>query len=138
GIVAVAAAVPPLVAFALLWTAMPATDALRGVLGSWPYTFLPELRAMPYYRLTAGTWDVGESVFGAWSWTLTHVGTLLPGVLLAFCFGTNDRARRGARIALPVVLLALALGRDALLARRILASLLTVPALVAFGAAWAL
>lgn len=48
-------ALPPLVAWVLLATAMPAGEAARGVLGAWPAVLSGEVARLPFYRGLLGT-----------------------------------------------------------------------------------
>jgi len=134
-----AAAVPVVVSFALLATAMPWSEALRGTLGSWAYTFRGDLRALPYYRITVGTYDVGESLFGIGSWLTTHAVTLLPPVLVAFLYGRRPAWRSAALVLLPLLLLADLALFDTLQAHRVLFGLVPpVISVVAYGSLWLL
>jgi len=54
-IVAIAAIVPSIIAFALLRLAMPSQEALRGLLGSWKYLFDARITANSFYRKLMGT-----------------------------------------------------------------------------------
>jgi len=65
---AVGAAVAPALAFALLATALPAGEALRGVAGSWWGSLDPELVGHPFYRWTRGTLEPGTNLrlLAAW------------------------------------------------------------------------
>ena len=53
-----AAVLPPAAAFALLAAAMPASEAWRGLIGSWAYVRHEELTSLPYFAWSMGTNDV--------------------------------------------------------------------------------
>jgi hypothetical protein len=57
-----AALLPPIVCFALLSAVMPASDALRGALGSWPWVFNREIGKLGFYREVMGLHEMGWSV----------------------------------------------------------------------------
>jgi hypothetical protein len=63
GTFAVGALVPPACAFALLRTAMPASAALTGTLGSWVVATNPQLTAQPFYQDLTGLSDAGGNLW---------------------------------------------------------------------------
>ena len=83
---AAAAVLPVAIAFAALCTAMPASAALRGTLGAWPYTLDGRVADLAFYRWVLGTDRPGENAGRL---------ALAAGMWLA-CFGP------GAAIALLV------------------------------------
>jgi 4-amino-4-deoxy-L-arabinose transferase-like glycosyltransferase len=91
-----AAIVPPLLAFCLLALAMPATEALRGVFGSWPATFNEAFRSSPFIQRGMGTENMAASLKAILDWSLGYVLVLLP----AAGIGLWLRTRRWHR---PVV-----------------------------------
>ena len=89
--------IPIIAAWLLLVTAMPAGEALSGVLGGWMYLFSSDLRGLQYYRWVMGTDNLGFSIAAMATWLAMHLFTLLPAVLSAFAIGS---AQRPAKIAL--------------------------------------
>jgi hypothetical protein len=85
-----AAIVPPLVAFCALWSAMPASKALRGLLGSWVYAFDSRITGMGFYRDMLGTSELPLNLVGMVITTMYCLLALLPVLLVA----TNVRGRR--------------------------------------------
>jgi hypothetical protein len=83
GSLVLGALVPPLLAFVLLWIAMPAREALRGVLGSWMYVFDPAVTGMDFYRRTLGTFDFADSAAAIFWCTICYASL----VALAGCAG---------------------------------------------------
>jgi hypothetical protein len=67
---------PPLVAFGLLWLAMPAEVAWGGVVGPYRYVFDPELASLPFFRRNAGFHDVPGN--------LRRMGIVAVGYAIAF------------------------------------------------------
>lgn len=61
-------ALPPVVAFAALASALPADEALRGVLGSWLGSLDPELVGHHFYRWTRGTLAPGANLAAMLAW----------------------------------------------------------------------
>ena len=50
--------VSPVLAFALLWAAVPAREALAGVLGTWPEIVTGKLADLPFYQWSLGVDDL--------------------------------------------------------------------------------
>ena len=73
-----AAIAPPLLAFGLLTRAMPATEALRGVFGSWPATLNEAFRSSPFIQRGMGTADMAASSKVILDWSLNYALVLLP------------------------------------------------------------
>jgi len=149
-----AALVPPLAAVALLGRSMPAGEALRGTLGSWPWVLGGQASALAFYRDLMGTQHLGASL-GAmarcaggyaavlvptaalalalhgtrWSWRIAVGGFPLVAVVLGACSAPG--AWLEAPRALPLVTLGLAVaaGGGRLGPRRVPALALAVFAL---------
>jgi hypothetical protein len=83
GVFSFAAVVPPIVAFALLWSAMPAHEALRSVLGSWVYAFDPQISAMKFYRDMRGTSDAPTHLLWILGTAMLYLTALVPVLLVA-------------------------------------------------------
>ena len=103
------ALVPPLVAFALLWTAMPAGRALTGVLGQWPYLLRPEVRGLRFYRAGSGMGSPGQGVLRMLGWTAAYVAVLAPPGVLGLVLRRRLRVR-------PAIAALVSVGAAALLA----------------------
>jgi len=87
----------PVVAYALLWTAMPAGEALRGVLGSWPHVLKPAVRDIQFFRAGMGTDDVGFNLARSLLSTARCAAVALAAAGLAFALrGASRRVRRVA------------------------------------------
>lgn len=104
----VAAVVPAIIAFLLLWIAMPASAAFRGILGSWVYFTDPQLRRLPLYQRTLGTLDMVESLFRILAATVTYAA-IIAG---AWLIGTLIRKGplRGRRTGMLVLVVASIIG----------------------------
>jgi hypothetical protein len=91
---------PALAAFALLASALPAGDALRGTIGGWLHVGNPELTGLRYYQWCLGTDDLGASLakIAGWSGAWLAVFGLPALALLA-----GRRALRGPMAWLAVV-----------------------------------
>ena len=91
GVLAAAALVPPLAAFALLAARLPADTALRGVLGNWPY-LRAGLLADPFYSTGSGLDDpLGNTLAAAWSFAVL---VLALGAAVAVDRALAGRPRR--------------------------------------------
>jgi hypothetical protein len=62
GIVVFLMLMPLLAAWALLSSAMPSSDALRGALGSWPFLFDRRLTSLRFFREGMGTDKIGSNL----------------------------------------------------------------------------
>ena len=100
-----AALVPPLVAFGLLATAMPASAAALGTVGSWRGVFDAELTGLPFYRRGMGFDAPAANLL----LLLRAFGVLALAIGPAFLLGfaLRGRPRAASRAALPVFLLTL-------------------------------
>ncbi len=97
------AAVPPLLAFLLLWRGMPASEAALGVLGTWPWVLTKQIAASPFYRSIQGTQAFAANLTLMLRWALLDavlVG-VLPGIALVL-------GKRGRESLAPFVLLVFA------------------------------
>lgn len=80
-----AALIPPSAAFLLLSTAMHSGDALRGVLGSWPFLSDSRLTSLPFFRMGMGTNDPAANVITLLAQASIGLAVLAPitGVAVA-------------------------------------------------------
>lgn len=95
---ALAALIPPAVAFALLWSSMPAEAALGGVLGAWRWVFRSELISLPLYRWSMGTLDPGVSLALMGKALAQYALLFLPAAAVAWA------VRGPARLALAIAI----------------------------------
>jgi len=95
--------VPVVAAFARLARDLPAGQAARGVLGSWPYAGNERLRALPFYRSLAGLDDPGEQLARTAAWGL---GALVLVGLFTLVAARLPRARGATRPARAFAFLA--------------------------------
>src|SRR5438093_11717465 len=103
-----AALVPPLVALALLGRSMPASEALRGTLGSWPWVLGGQASSLAFYRDLMGTEHLGASLGAIARSTAGYAAVLVPTAGLALAL---HGARWSWRIAVGgFLLVALVLG----------------------------
>src|SRR5439155_5386120 len=103
-----AALVPPLVALALLGRSMPAGEALRGTLGSWPWVLGGQASSLAFYRDLMGTEHLGASLGAIARSTAGYAAVLVPTAGLALAL---HGARWSWRIAVGgFLLVALVLG----------------------------
>jgi hypothetical protein len=79
GMLAAGFAAPVALAFGALATALPAGDALRALLGTWPAVLAGDVARLVYYERIAGFDRPGERAGEMLAWTLRHVVVL--GVL---------------------------------------------------------
>ena len=96
-------AVPPVLAFALLWAGMPARAALHGTLGTWPVLWSGAFTASPFYRQGIGVDDPAHNLAMVLRWTAAYAGVLGPPALL----GLLLRRRGPHRPVIAVVVLVL-------------------------------
>lgn len=89
---AAAMLLPPLVAWALLRQAMPAGQALRGVLGSWTVLWAGAAPAMPYFREGMGIADPVLNLKRMLEWTLGYVAVFLPALAVARVLPADRRS----------------------------------------------
>ena len=95
---------PPLVAFALLATAMPGGQALRAALGTWPHVLGSRIGGEVFYRGHMGTLDAlasAKRILAGLVWYAVVVG---GGSGFAVALGRRQIARRWVAVAALVVL----------------------------------
>lgn len=102
------ALVPPLAAFLLLCLAMPAGQALQGVLGSWLLALSHDVASMRFYRWGMGTLDPGESLRNILNWTLWYAAFLLPPAAVALAVRRSIANRAVIAIGVFVLLVIMA------------------------------
>ena len=105
---------PPLVAFCLLWTAMPAADALVATIGSWAHVFSEELTGLPFFRRGMGTLDLGSRIQALLGWTVVYGLVFGLPAALATRWPPTKRSR-----AIAIVIFVLALAALGLAARSV-------------------
>jgi hypothetical protein len=96
GTLAGCAALPALAAWALLCTAMPPHEALRGVLGSWWYVFNAQILRLPFYKIVLGTIDVADNLAILLQSAAVYAALLIPAAMLMLA------CRRSRRYHLPL------------------------------------
>lgn len=77
GTLLVAGALPPLLAWMLLARVLPAADALRGVLGAWPWVLTTNAPSMRFFRNMSGFLDPVENVFRLLAASAAYVAVFL-------------------------------------------------------------
>jgi hypothetical protein len=88
----------PLLACMLLATAMPASAALRGVLGSWPWAFDRRITSLHFYRGVSGLDDIRHNLLVMLNWTGVYAALIATGIMAGlFC-----RTRRN-RLAMTII-----------------------------------
>jgi hypothetical protein len=100
-------ALPPLVAWGLLATALPAGDAWQGVLGSWAYAGNAEVRGQSYFGWSAGVDRPAQHLGITASMTAVHAAALLPALGAAWALRGRPRAARWVALAAAAALAAL-------------------------------
>lgn len=104
----IAGAVAVVAAFILLWTAMPAEVALKGVLGSWPHLSNAELFRMPFHEVAMGLDDVPGNFVLLLKWLCIWLAAIAVMAALAWAFKATDENRRLRSIAALVMVAAVA------------------------------
>jgi hypothetical protein len=99
-LLALGAAIPPLLAWALLATAMPAQAALQGTLGAWLHLGKPALLEMPYFRIFLGTYRPVASVLDLLLWSAGWAVAF--AALAALARWAGPRGRGAALVATTV------------------------------------
>jgi hypothetical protein len=74
------AVAPPLIAWLLLSAKMPASLALRGVLGSWPWALDRRITSLHFYRAVAGLDDVSRNLRILGLWLMVWLAILAVGI----------------------------------------------------------
>ena len=93
GIFLGAALAPVLVAVALLARSMPAGEALRGALGSWPWVLGGDAASLEFYRELMGTRDLGASLRAMGRAAAGYGAVLVPAAVLALALGSRGSWR---------------------------------------------
>ncbi len=105
----VAAAVAvPVVAAALLSTAMPVAVAVRGTLGSWPWAFDRRVTSLAFYRGLSGLDDVGGNLWAIAKWSAAAAAVVAVTVAVAMWRRTAPRPAGVDRRAVAVGVVAAA------------------------------
>lgn len=107
GAFAGAAACPPVTAFILLSRAMPAEQALRGTLGSWPFVLNRQLVSLEFYRWGMGTLDPQESLTRILFWLAVYAAIFLPAAGIGLYLTRPGRHRMSAAVAIFELIVAL-------------------------------
>ena len=97
------AAFPPLLAFLLLTRAMPADEALRGTLGTWPAIQQSRALTFHFYRLWMGTLDLKASAHSLLRWTIGYVAVLGVSALVSLTLRTPGWVRSWASAGLALL-----------------------------------
>jgi len=84
----------PLIAWILLASAMPASQAFRGVLGSWPWVIDRRITSLHFYREVAGLNDIRGNLSTLVAWTQIYAMLIAAG----FGFGLLCRSPRARNI----------------------------------------
>jgi hypothetical protein len=84
-ILIVSVLVVPLAAWMLLAAAMPASQAFRGVLGSWPWALDQRITSLHFYREVAGLNDIPRHLTTLLDWTLIYSALIAAGIGLGLC-----------------------------------------------------
>jgi hypothetical protein len=84
--------IPPVLACAMLASAMPFDQAVRGTLGSWMYVGDSALRGLPFYRVVMGTNKIGLNLSLMAKWSGLVLLFMAPA-LMASWFVRWPRAR---------------------------------------------
>jgi hypothetical protein len=79
-ILVVSALIAPLVAWVLLVMAMPASQAFRGVMGSWPWVMDRRITSLHFYREVAGLNDIPGNLRTLFNWTVIYAILIGAGV----------------------------------------------------------
>lgn len=106
GVLFAAAVVPPLAAFGLLCTAMPAGQALGGTLGTWPGVFAGQAVSLKLKQMVMGTDDVPGNLGRMLAWTGWYALVLVPPAVL----GLVRMPRRLAMLIAAALFVATSLG----------------------------
>ena len=91
-IIVMATLAVPLIAWALLAIAMPAREALLGVLGSWPWALDRRITSLHFYREVAGLNDVHDNLLIMAKWSAIYAALMGIGVGLGLaCRSSRHR-----------------------------------------------
>lgn len=103
GTVCAAALVPVAIAFGLLAAAMPASDALHGVLGAWMYVADTRISGFPLYRAAMGLFPLQHHLIRIVLWSAGTLALLGGAALVALRW--RAMAARVVAVALVAFLL---------------------------------
>ena len=92
----------PLIAWMLLSAAMPAHEALRGVLGSWPWVLDRRITALHFYREVAGLNDIPANLRVMLKWTIIYA-TLIGSAVGLGLLCQSKRSRVAMTVAAFVI-----------------------------------
>ena len=95
GVIAGGALLPPLLAWFLLARHMPAREALRGTLGSWPWVLAGEVPNVEFFRIMAG-WDHAAAGLG-----LMAAATAAFAIVLGAAFFVDRAIERSGAAGRP-------------------------------------
>jgi hypothetical protein len=95
--------IAPLIAWLLLATAMPSSEALRGVLGSWPWVFDSRITSLHFYRDVSGLDDIRGNLGIVLDWCDIYT------VLIGAGIGLLCRSRR-SRLSASITVFAVCSG----------------------------
>jgi len=101
-----AAIVPPVASFGMLALAMPAAEALRGVLGSWLPTLHDTFRSSPFVQRGMGTADGWASLKVLWQWTINYTFVFGVTALVSLALRTRGWLRPALSVGLVALLVA--------------------------------
>ncbi len=93
---------PPVLVLALLWTGMPARDALTGALGTWPEILAGKVTRLPLYRWSLGVDDLTASLKQIL--IVGGTGAAIVGLVVLFALFLRRPDRRNAGLAVAVYL----------------------------------
>jgi Dolichyl-phosphate-mannose-protein mannosyltransferase len=93
-----ASLIPPILAFALLASAMPARRALIGTVGSWVGVFNPRLVRLPFFRDGIGLNDVSANVRVLIEWFGIYALIAVPSALIGLMLPSSRRIRISASV----------------------------------------
>lgn len=99
----VSALVPGLISWALLAAAMPASDALLGVLGAWPHALAGDAGDFPLYRVAMGLDPLGHHLARIAAWAAGSAAAIAALQYVAQRLGTLAAALAGAGLAAAAV-----------------------------------
>ena len=83
GAFALSTLVPPLLATALLSSAMPTGQATRRVLGGWNWVFNAQLQELPFYQSSMGLTRLGSNFALMLAWAACYGGALAAAITIA-------------------------------------------------------
>ena len=109
GVTVGTAVIVPVLAFALLASAMPASMAFRGVLGSFPWAVDRRVTSLAFYRGVSGLDDVGGNLLTMARWSAGYAVVATAAVAVGLSVrrrGAVAAAASGAVAALAVSVLA--------------------------------